>query len=46
MRIQEIAGQLVIRLAMVKRHIANTYGKLGVSNRTEAVARANKLRIL
>jgi LuxR family maltose regulon positive regulatory protein len=39
MRNQEIADQLVISLSTVKRHIANTYGKLGVDHRTEAVAR-------
>jgi ATP/maltotriose-dependent transcriptional regulator MalT len=39
MRNQEIADQLVISLSTVKRHIANTYGKLGVTHRTEAVAR-------
>jgi ATP/maltotriose-dependent transcriptional regulator MalT len=30
----------------VKRHIANLYGKLQVTHRTEAVARANELRLL
>jgi LuxR family maltose regulon positive regulatory protein len=39
LRNQEIADRLVISLATVKRHIANTYGKLGVDHRTEAVAR-------
>jgi len=39
MRNQEIADHLVISLSTVKRHIANTYGKLGVDHRTEAVAR-------
>ena len=39
LRNQEIADRLVISLATVKRHIANTYGKLGVDLRTEAVAR-------
>ena len=39
LRNQEIADRLVISLATVKRHIANTYGKLGVTHRTAAVAR-------
>jgi LuxR family maltose regulon positive regulatory protein len=39
MRNQGIADQLVISLCTVKRHIANTYGKLGVEHRTETVAR-------
>ena len=43
---QEIAAQLYISLATVKRHIANAYGKLGVTHRTEAVARANELHLL
>ena len=46
MRNQEIADQLFISLSTVKRHIANAYGKLGVSHRTEAVARANELDLL
>ncbi|MCH7998450.1 MAG: helix-turn-helix transcriptional regulator [Chloroflexi bacterium] len=46
MRNQEIAEQLFISLSTVKRHIANAYGKLGVSHRTEAVARANELNLL
>ncbi|MGH9151069.1 MAG: LuxR C-terminal-related transcriptional regulator [Acidimicrobiales bacterium] len=46
MRNQEIADQLVVTLATVKRHIANSYGKLGVTHRTEAVARANELGLL
>jgi LuxR family maltose regulon positive regulatory protein len=46
MRNQEIAEQLVISLPTVKRHIANVYGKLGVSHRTQAVARANELGLL
>jgi LuxR family maltose regulon positive regulatory protein len=39
LRNQEIADHLVISLATVKRHIANSFGKLGVDNRTAAVAR-------
>jgi LuxR family maltose regulon positive regulatory protein len=46
MRNQEIAEQLVISLPTVKRHIANTYGKLGASHRTEAIARAQALGVL
>ena len=46
LRNQEIAEQLDISAATVKRHIANTYGKLGVTHRTEALARANELKLL
>ncbi|MEZ4552811.1 MAG: LuxR C-terminal-related transcriptional regulator [Dehalococcoidia bacterium] len=46
MRNQEIADHLVLSVATVKRHIANAYGKLGVTHRTEAVARANELRLI
>src|SRR5690606_4839385 len=43
---QEIADQLVVTLSTVKRHIANSYGKLGVGHRTEAIVRANALQLL
>ncbi len=43
---REIADELFISLSTVKRHIANAYGKLGASNRTEAVARAIELDLL
>jgi LuxR family maltose regulon positive regulatory protein len=46
MRNQQIADHLFISLATVKRHIANAYRKLGVGNRTEAVARANERDLL
>jgi LuxR family maltose regulon positive regulatory protein len=46
MRNQQIADHLVISLPTVKRHIANAYGKLSVSHRTEAVARATELNLL
>ena len=42
---QEIADKLVISVATVKRHISNLYGKLGVQNRTQAVARARSLQL-
>ena len=43
---QEIATRLYIAVSTVKRHAANIYGKLGVRNRTEAVAKARELDIL
>ncbi len=43
---QEIADQPFICLATVKRHTVNAYGELGVSHRTEAIARANELNLL
>jgi LuxR family maltose regulon positive regulatory protein len=46
LRNQEIARQLYISPATVKRHIANAYLKLGVSHRTEALVRANELKLL
>jgi len=46
LRNQEIADQLSISAATVKRHIANAYGKLGVGHRTEALARAAELKLL
>jgi LuxR family maltose regulon positive regulatory protein len=46
LRNQEIADHLSISAATVKRHIANAYGKLGAAHRTEALARANELKVL
>jgi LuxR family transcriptional regulator, maltose regulon positive regulatory protein len=46
MRNQEIAGQLFISPATVKRHIANVYDKLDASHRTEALRRAATLNLL
>lgn len=46
MRNQAIADHLVISLSTVKRHIANTYGKLDVEHRSAALARATDLRLL
>lgn len=46
LRNDEIADQLFISVPTVKRHIANAYRKLDVSNRVEAVSRARVLGLL
>jgi ATP/maltotriose-dependent transcriptional regulator MalT len=43
---EEIAGQLVIAVSTVKRHVSNIFGKVSVSNRTQAVARAREIGLL
>ncbi|MDY6875407.1 MAG: LuxR C-terminal-related transcriptional regulator [Chloroflexota bacterium] len=42
----EIAEELVIAVSTVKSHTNHIYGKLGVKNRTQAVARARELDLL
>lgn len=46
LRNREVADQLYISVSTVKRHISNVYGKMEVSHRTEAVARAKALGLL
>jgi LuxR family maltose regulon positive regulatory protein len=46
LRNQEIADHLGLSAATVKRHIANAYGKLGASHRTDALAKAKALKLL
>lgn len=43
---QEIATQLVISLATVKKHVSNILSKLGVESRTQAVALAREWSLL
>ncbi len=42
---QDIAGQLVISMPTVKRHISNIYAKLGVESRTQAIAIGKELKL-
>jgi LuxR family maltose regulon positive regulatory protein len=42
----EIASRLFVSLNTVKAHARNIYGKLGVHNRTQAVAKAKALGVL
>ena len=43
---QAIAGQLVVTLDTVKKHVSHVLDKLGAANRTEAVARARELGLI
>jgi DNA-binding NarL/FixJ family response regulator len=43
---QRIAHDLVVALDTVKKHVTHLLGKLGVANRTEAVARARDLGLI
>ena len=42
----EIAARLYVTLDTVKKHVGHIFGKLGVSNRTQAVARARALGLI
>ncbi len=43
---KEIAGRLFVSPNTVKTHLANLYGKLDVSRRTQAIHKARSLRII
>ncbi len=43
---QEIAGKLTLAVSSTKWHIQQIYGKLGVNNRRQALARARELGLL
>jgi sigma-54 dependent transcriptional regulator, acetoin dehydrogenase operon transcriptional activator AcoR len=43
---RDIAGELVVTLDTVKRHVSHILAKLGAANRTEAVARARELDLI
>jgi LuxR family maltose regulon positive regulatory protein len=42
---QEIARQLVLSVGTVKFHIHNIFGKLGVRDRPQAIAKASQLGV-
>jgi LuxR family maltose regulon positive regulatory protein len=42
----ELAQRLLVKVATVKTHINNLFGKLGASSRTDAVARARRVGLL
>jgi len=42
----EIAGQLVVAVSTVKRHVSNIFSNLDVTSRTQAVARAREFGML
>ena len=43
---QAIAGQLVVTLDTIKKHVSHVLDKLGATNRTEAVTRARELDLI
>ncbi|MEM7127546.1 MAG: LuxR C-terminal-related transcriptional regulator [Chloroflexota bacterium] len=43
---RNVADQLILSVGTIKKHAANIYGKLGVNNRTTAIARARELGLL
>jgi LuxR family maltose regulon positive regulatory protein len=43
---QAIAKELFVTIFTVKKHVSHIFGKLGVTNRTEAVARARELGLI
>jgi len=43
---QQIAEELVVALDTAKKHVSHILDKLGVANRTQAVARARQLELL
>jgi LuxR family maltose regulon positive regulatory protein len=45
-RNQEIANELVVTLHTVKKHLTHILGKLGASNRAQAIAHARQLHLI
>lgn len=43
---QAIADELIVALSTVKKHLVHIYGKLAVTNRTQAINRARALQLI
>jgi LuxR family maltose regulon positive regulatory protein len=43
---RQVAGKLIISLGTAKTHVHHIYGKLGVRNRVQAIARARELGLI
>ncbi len=43
---REIADELVVSLNTVKKHTTHIYGKMGVKNRTQAIAKAREKKLI
>jgi ATP/maltotriose-dependent transcriptional regulator MalT len=41
-----IAGELIVATSTVKTHVNNIFGKLGVTTRAEAIARAHESKLV
>jgi len=43
---RQIANELVVSLDTVKKHTTHIYGKMGVKNRTQAIAMAREIKLI
>ena len=43
---REMAGTLFLSLGAIKKYTGNLYGKLGVTSRVQAIAKAHELKLV